>query len=81
MATKVIYEHLLLQRTFVPIMNLKCFHAVELLHNSFVAMVFSFIVEYRVFIYTFVFLNRITSFEKLTNNNNKHQNTISAKDC
>ena len=39
MATKVIYQHLLLQRTFVPIMNLNYFHAVELLHNSFVVMV------------------------------------------
>ena len=31
--------------------------------------VFSFIVEYRVFVYTCAFLNRIASFEKLKNNN------------
>ena len=38
------------------------------------------IVEYRVFVYTCVFLNRIASFEKLKNNNNKDQNTISSQD-
>ena len=30
--------------------------------------------------YTCVFLNRIASFEKLKNNNNKYKNTISPKD-
>ena len=30
--------------------------------------------------YICVFLNRIASFEKLKNNNNKYQNTISPKD-
>ena len=34
---------------------------------------FSSIVEYRVLVYTCVFLNRIASFEKLKNNNNKYQ--------
>ena len=43
-------------------------------------LLFSSIVEYRVFVYTSVFLNRIASFEKLKNNNNKYQNTISPKD-
>ena len=37
---------------------------------------FSSIVEYHVFVYTFVFLDRITSFEQLKNNN-KYQNSIS----
>ena len=41
---------------------------------------FSSIVEYRVFVYTCVFLNRIASFEKLENNNSKYQNTVSPKD-
>ena len=40
---------------------------------------FSSIVEYCVFVYTYVFLNRIASFEKLKNDNNKYQNTISPK--
>ena len=31
-------------------------------------------------LFTRVFLNRIASFEKLKNNNNKYQNTISPKD-
>ena len=39
-------------------------------------LLFSSILEYRVFVYTRVFLNRIASFEKLKNNN-KYQNTIS----
>ena len=39
MARKVIYQHLLPQRTFVPIMNLEYFHVVGLLHNSFVSIV------------------------------------------
>ena len=48
-------------------------------------LLFSSIVEYRVFIiimcvYTCVFLNKIASFEKLKNNNNKYQSTISSKD-
>ena len=43
-------------------------------------LLFSSIVEYRVFVYTCVFLNRIASFEKLKNNNNKYQNIISPKD-
>ena len=43
-------------------------------------LLFSSIVEYRVFVYTGVFMNRIASFEKLKNNNNKYQNTISPKD-
>ena len=38
---------------------------------------FSYVVEYRVFVYTCVFLNRIASFEKLKHNNNKYQKTIS----
>ena len=42
-------------------------------------LLFSSIVEYRVFVYTGVFLNRIASFEKLKNNN-KYQNTVSPKD-
>ena len=42
-------------------------------------LLFSSIVEYRVLVYTRVFLNRIASFEKLKNNN-KNQNTISPKD-
>ena len=42
-------------------------------------LLFSSIVEYRVFVYTFVFLNRIASFEKLKNNS-KYQNTIPPKD-
>ena len=42
-------------------------------------LLFSFIVEYRVFVYTCVFLKRIASFEKLKNNN-KYQNTISPED-
>ena len=41
---------------------------------------FGTIVEYRVFVYTFLFLNSIASFEKLKNNNNKYQNTIFPKD-
>ena len=40
-------------------------------------LLFSSIAEYRVFVYTCVFLN---SFEKLKNNNNKYQNTIYPKD-
>ena len=40
-------------------------------------LLFSSIVEYCVFVYTGVFLNRIASVEKLKNNNNKYQNTIS----
>ena len=43
-------------------------------------LLFSSIVEYRVFVYTCVFLNRIVSFEKLKNNNNEYQNIISPKD-
>ena len=43
-------------------------------------LLFSSIVEYRVFVHTCVFLNRIASFEKLKNDNNKYQNTISPKD-
>ena len=43
-------------------------------------LLFSSIVEYRVFVYTCVFLNRIAGFTKLKNNNNKYQNTISLKD-
>ena len=43
-------------------------------------LLFSSIVEYCVYVYTCVFLNRIASFEKLENNNNKYQNTISPKD-
>ena len=39
MAAKVIYAYILPQRTFVPNMKLKYFHVIELLHNSFVAMV------------------------------------------
>ena len=39
----------------------------------------SSIVEYRAFVSTCVYLNRIASFEKLKNNN-KYQNTISPKD-
>ena len=42
-------------------------------------LLFSSSVEYCVFVYTFVFLDRIASFEKLKNNN-KYQNTISPKD-
>ena len=40
----------------------------------------SSIVEYCVFVYTCVFLNRIASFEKLKNINHKYQNTISPED-
>ena len=40
---------------------------------------FSSIVEYHVFVYTCVFFNRIASFEKLKNNNNEYQNTMSSK--
>ena len=43
-------------------------------------LLFSSIVEYHVFVYTCVFLNKIARFEKLKNNNNKYQNTISPKD-
>ena len=43
-------------------------------------LLFSSIVEYRVFVYTSVSFNRIASFEKLKNNNSKYQNTISPKD-
>ena len=43
-------------------------------------LLFSSIVEYRVFVYICVFLNRIASFEKLKNNNSKYQNTISPED-
>ena len=43
-------------------------------------LLFSAIVDYRVLGYTCVFLNRIASFEKLKNNDNKYQNTISPKD-
>ena len=40
-------------------------------------LLFSSIVEYRVFVYACVFLNRIASFEKLKNNNNEyHKNVI-----
>ena len=39
-------------------------------------LLFSSIVEYRVFVYTCVFFNRTASFEKLENND-KYQNTIS----
>ena len=39
MTTKAIYEYKSPQRTFVPNMKLKYFHIIELLHNSFVAMV------------------------------------------
>ena len=42
-------------------------------------LLFSSIVEYRVFVYKCVFFNRIASFEKLKNNN-KYQNTISPED-
>ena len=42
-------------------------------------LLFGSIVEYCVFVYTCVFLNRIASFEKLENNN-KYQNTIFPKD-
>ena len=42
-------------------------------------LLFDSIVEYRVFVDTCVFLNRIASFEKLKNNN-KHQNTVSPID-
>ena len=44
-------------------------------------LLFSSIIEYRVFAYTCVFLNRIGSFEKLKNNNTKYQITISPKDA
>ena len=40
-------------------------------------LLFSSIVEYSVFVYICVFLNRIASFENLKNNDNKYQNTIS----
>ena len=43
-------------------------------------LLFSSIVEYHVFVYTCVSLNRIASFEKLKNKNNKYQNTIFPKD-
>ena len=43
-------------------------------------LVFSSIVEYRVFVYTCVFFNRIASFEKPKNNNKKYQSTISPED-
>ena len=44
-------------------------------------LVFSSTVKHRLFAYTCVyFFNRIVSFEKLKNNNNKYQNTISPKD-
>ena len=43
-------------------------------------LLFISVVEYRVFVYTCVFMNRIASFEKLKNNNNKYQNTISPID-
>ena len=43
-------------------------------------LLFSSIAECRVFVYTCVFLNRMGSFEKLKNNNNKYQNTISPED-
>ena len=43
-------------------------------------LLLSSIVEYRVFVYTCVFLNRIASIEKLKNNNNKYENTISPED-
>ena len=42
-------------------------------------LLFSSIVEYRVFVYTFVFWNRIAILEKLKNNNNKYQNTFLLK--
>ena len=41
---------------------------------------FGSIIEYCVFVYTCVFLNRVGSFQKLKNNNNKYQNTISPED-
>ena len=43
-------------------------------------LLFSSIVEYCVFVSTGVFLNKIANFEKLKNNNNKYQNTISPED-
>ena len=43
-------------------------------------LLFSSIVEYRVFVHTCISLNRIASLEKLKNNNNKYQNTISPND-
>ena len=43
-------------------------------------LLFSSIGEYRVFFYTSVLLNRIVSFEKLKNNSNKYQNTVSPED-
>ena len=43
-------------------------------------LLFSSIVEFHVFVYTCVFLNRIASFEQLKNNYNKYQNTISLED-
>ena len=43
-------------------------------------LLFSSIVEFHVFAYTCVFLNRIASFEQLKNNHNKYQNTISRED-
>ena len=38
---------------------------------------FSSIVEYHMFVYTRVFLNRVASYEQLKNNNKKYQNNIS----
>ena len=35
----VVHKYILIQSIFVPNMNLKYFHAVEFLHNSFVAKV------------------------------------------
>ena len=43
-------------------------------------LLFSSIVEYRVSVYSCVFLKRIESFEKPKNSNNKYQNTISPED-
>ena len=46
-------------------------------HKGCILIIFSSsIVENIVFVYTSVFLNRITSFEQLKNNNNKYQNKI-----
>ena len=42
-------------------------------------LLFSSIVEYRVFVYTCVFFSRIASLEELKNDN-EYQNTISPKD-
>ena len=49
-------------------------------HFSSDVLLYSSIVDHRVFVYTCVFFNRIASFEKLKNDNNKYQNTISPED-